>query len=176
MTKEVERQMVGIDEWYVKTKETIYSTTLGSCVSVILWDPVGGISAMNHFLLPNRRGDDVRDRNLDLKEPHELMTAMIDQALKKGAQIFRLKALVVGGAEANYDHYRVGVQNVQMAVSVLEAYRIKQYRVIAGGNYSRKVQFDSSEGTVTIHKIAIGKRDKGEEEIIYLGGVQHDIK
>ena len=45
--------------YYVSSHaETSLSTVLGSCISVCLFDTVGAIGGMNHFLLPAGRGTD----------------------------------------------------------------------------------------------------------------------
>ncbi|MDD9922345.1 MAG: chemotaxis protein CheD, partial [Boseongicola sp.] len=35
------------------TPDTVISSTLGSCVSICLWDPKARVGGMNHMLLPD---------------------------------------------------------------------------------------------------------------------------
>ena len=49
-------KFIGINEWHVETNHLTLSTTLGSCVSVCLWEPSRQIGGMNHFLLPHSTG------------------------------------------------------------------------------------------------------------------------
>lgn len=171
----METQMVGIDEWYVKSTHTLYMTTLGSCVAIILWDPMHHVSAMNHFLLPHRHHRfEENGKNNEQMGNHDLISAMIEKIIHKGGKVHQLRGLIVGGAESSFDHYQIGAQNVQSAINALEKYQIRKYQLSVGGNFSRKVRFDSSAGTVTIHKIAIGEKGKSEQEIIHLGGAPHD--
>src|SRR5689334_24758018 len=49
-----DRLVVGIGEFAIATRadQSIVTHALGSCIAVCLFDPVAGVAAMLHFLLP----------------------------------------------------------------------------------------------------------------------------
>jgi chemotaxis protein CheD len=167
-------QLIGIDEWIVSQGYVILGTTLGSCVSVCLWDPKTLTGGLNHFLLPIKAGKRLQKNQLacyseDVSDyQHEVIEVLIEQVLALGIRPERLHALVVGGGESSFDYYKVGEKNLQIAVTLLKEKGIQQIKVSGGGPYSRKIQFYVGEGKVMVRKYDLTHRSKETEEVIWL--------
>lgn len=169
---------IGIDDWAIGRGTDVLSTVLGSCVSICLWDYKSKIGSMNHYLLPERKTEFIARRakaEFELSSTQETLShRIIDEMMhgmnQAGADFKHMKAVVVGGAEFHYDHFRVGEKNVEVALKLLSQYRITDVQVAAGGEFSRNLKFYVSEGRVVIHKLPLGSMAKVTEEIIDLGG------
>lgn len=169
---------IGIDDWKIGQSNDILATVLGSCVSVCLWDSQLKIGGMNHYLLPERKEDylmgrtqgRIMDSQRILPLNHKVIDDLMQGMLQAGADLRNTQALVVGGSEFNYDHFKVGKKNIEIALSLLKQYQITDVQVSGGGEFSRNIKFYISEGRVVIHKLPLGSPTKGIEEIIYLGG------
>lgn len=163
-------QLIGIDEWIVEKGNVVLGTTLGSCVSLCLWDPKSLTGGLNHFLMPHRATP--RDRHparLDSFYQHEIIERLIDHMLDRGIAARDIRALVVGGAEAKYDCYQIGEKNLQVAIKLLKEKGIEHIKVSGGGPFSRRIQFHVGEGKVVIRKLDLSQTARKEiEEVVQL--------
>lgn len=169
---------IGIDDWAIGRGNDILATVLGSCVSICLWDYKSKLGSMNHYLLPERKTDFFLRRPGADSEPkqhpgtqsHRIIDEMMQGMQHAGADFKHMKAVVVGGSEFQYDHFKVGEKNIEIALSLLRQYQITDVQVSGGGEFSRKLKFYVSDGRVVIHKLPLGNIAKATEEIIDLGG------
>ena len=99
---------------------------LGSCLAILLIDPIMHLHAMSHVLLPTTDGRDT----IKITYPHKYVNTSIEDLVEKlmqhGAKLKNLKAIIIGGAtifenEFNY----VGRQNIQKAREKLNSLKIK---------------------------------------------------
>lgn len=87
------------------------STLLGSCVSIMLYDRIRQVGAMNHFLLPVSK-----DRNDSYKYGLYSVESMINQMMKLGCEKRNMEAKIAGGANIlRGESNDVGFQNVEFA-------------------------------------------------------------
>jgi chemotaxis protein CheD len=117
-------------------------TILGSCVATCLHDPVAGIGGLNHFLLPEGRGDDAKSQKYGLN----LMELLINALLKKGARRDRLEAKLFGGAEITLGLTNAGAANAAFARKFLNEEGIRCVSESLGGNQARKLRFWPTSG------------------------------
>ncbi len=167
-------QLIGIDEWIISKGEVVLGTTLGSCVSICLWDPKTLTGGLNHFLLPlkpSKRQPIIGTAKyyMNIKDyQHEVIEVLIEQMIARNIAPAHMHALVVGGAESKIDYYQVGEKNLAIALQLLKEWGIRNVKVSAGGNYSRKIMFYVQEGKVVIHKFDMTRQQREVEEIIWL--------
>jgi chemotaxis protein CheD len=132
---------------------------LGSCVAVMLYDPVSKIGGMNHFLLPTTQvggRDDNPAKFSDMGIP-----LLIQRIKERGAKKERLVAKVVGGANMfpSLTKNSIGKKNVDAAHEVLEANGIAVIASDTGGNWGRSIEFDLDTGVVTVRSYKEGDRE-----------------
>lgn len=163
-------QLIGIDEWIVEKGNAVLGTTLGSCVSLCLWDPKTLTGGLNHFLMPHRVAPrDRQNPRVETFYQHEIIERLIDHMLTRGIAPGDIRALVVGGAEAKNDYYQIGEKNLQAAVTLLREKGIDNIRISGGGPYSRRIHFHVGEGRVVIRKLDLSQSVRKEaEEIVQL--------
>ena len=127
-----------------KHPEAKFSTVLGSCISVCLFDPVAGIGGMNHFLLPAGRGSDSGHIRFGVNA----MEHLINELLKSGALKSRLQAKLFGGARMSTTLSDIGRQNAAFAHTFLQNEGIKVTSESIGGTLARRVIFSPATGAV----------------------------
>lgn len=129
------------------------TTILGSCVAVCLFDATRLAGGMNHFLLPIARGSETNS----LRFADRATVALLDQLMTMGCRLENLVAKMFGGSALfqEKDRYRdsLGAKNVAAAVQLLETAGIPIVARETGGNYSRKIIFDTEEGVAWSRQI-----------------------
>lgn len=148
-------------EYHATTDATVISTLLGSCVSACLYDPIGKVIGMNHFLLSNRRYS--RDLPLYVSEAGRYgihaMELLINEMLKKGAQKRFLKAKVFGGANIMVSRESLGnfacVSEVNCRF-IREFLKNENIDIVAedlGKDHGRVIHFSNGDFAVYVRKI-----------------------
>ncbi len=139
-------------ELYASKRNVMIVTVLGSCVSVCLMDLGARIGGMNHFMLPDRAGN----QSL-LSEPARYgahaMEMLINNLLTMGASRARLTAKVFGAGRVLPGMSDVGARNAQFAMEYLERERISVAAKDIGGYHARKVYFFVETGRVLVKEI-----------------------
>lgn len=128
----------------------VVTTVLGSCVSVVLWDPYTSLGGINHYILPSS-GSVVSARygNHALPMLHE-------RVLLLGARRETLLACVFGGASVlsgEGSASKLGERNLAEAFRFLESRNIAVLRQDAGGREGRKVTFRTADGSTLVRKL-----------------------
>lgn len=138
-------------ELFTHREPHLVSTVLGSCVSVCLWDPLMRIGGINHYLLPLWNGEGLptpKYGNVSIPRLVEKMAAL-------GCLQSRLQAKVFGGAAmwAGGDGLlAVGLRNIQLAEHQLKELQIPVIGSDLGGSNSRKIIFNSGDGSVLLRR------------------------
>ncbi|MFC7704741.1 chemotaxis protein CheD [Plastorhodobacter daqingensis] len=126
--------------------QDLFSTLLGSCVATCVYDPVVGVGAMNHFLLPGGAFED----KASLRYGVNSMEQMINALLKEGADRRRLEAKIFGGGRMLPGLRNIGQDNVDFARWFLNGENIRCVGESVGGTQGRKVRFWPSTGQAQI--------------------------
>lgn len=130
---------------------TRYSTVLGSCVAVCLFDATAGVGGMNHYLLPGR--GDPGDGNT-LRWSDSSLETLLQRTITLGASPSRIRAKVFGGASISNrevpERLRIGDLNVVAAMTFLNQHRIAIISQDVGGHSGRKVIFDADSGAAWV--------------------------
>lgn len=144
---------VGIGEGAVVSKPMCIRTTgLGSCVGLVLYDPVCFIAGMVHVMLPDE------PRQADYPAPKYALTAvpwLLNEMKREGASVSRLVAKMAGGSQmfvsaGKTDIFRVGPRNVQAIEDTLGSLRISIVAADVGGSIGRTIEMSSVTGELTI--------------------------
>lgn len=141
----MEQYFIGIAEQKVaKAPDTIVTLGLGSCIGLILYDPVYKIGGMVHIMLPSapRKSEPFNRLKFADTGVSELMKHMV----RAGARSKNLKAKMAGGAHmfksvGNLDTMSVGKRNIQMCRHLLDKYSIPLVSQDVGGNNGRSIKF-----------------------------------
>ena len=134
-------------------------TRLGSCLAVILYDPVQKFGAIAHVMLPNSTSAE-----MGRARPGKYADTAVAALLKifPGVGPSRLRAWLVGGASmfslGGTAALQIGQRNVEVTKKCLAAAGIAHFAEETGGTTGRTVELDTRAGEVSIHTSAGVKR------------------
>lgn len=129
-----------------------YSTLLGSCVSVCLYDRKANCGGMNHYMLssaPAGARDSARygDYAIDM---------LLRMMVKEGSSLKDIESCVLGGARVGRAlsiGADIGAKNIVAAKEALGRHKIPVKRADVGGDYGRKIHFRNWTGEIDIRKV-----------------------
>lgn len=134
---------------------------LGSCVGIVLFDPVRKIAGLVHIMLPdstkilnNENRAKFADTGIDL---------LISGMLARGADRRILISKIAGGAQmfafgSNNEMMRIGDRNVEATKIKLAQLGIPIIAEDTGSNYGRTIEFYPENGTLLIKSVGKDKK------------------
>ena len=141
--------------------DSITTLGLGSCVGVVLYDPIRKISGMVHVMLPDSKS--IQNNTNIAKFADTGIDELLRRMTAAGALKTALVAKIAGGAQmfafsANNDMMQVGKRNVEACKARLAALRIRIMAEDTGLNYGRTIEFYPENGSLVVK--AVGKPPK----------------
>ena len=145
----IKRKFLLPGEYYASKIQCEIATLLGSCVSVCLYDNALKVAAMNHYLLDTEESGaepahSARYGSYAIPHIFDLMMRFGSNKKDITAQIFG-GGIVVKCLDAGNS---IGTKNIEFAQSFLKQERIPITREDVGGNFGRKIWFNSETGNV----------------------------
>lgn len=132
---------------YVSQEQLVISTVLGSCVSLCLWDREKKYGGMNHFIYPKRGNGERSTKYGDVACRH-----LIRLMEELGSSTDDLTVHLIGGAQDPLVHSSIGSENIEAAKNVIEKYSLKPTTIDVGGEFGRKMAFNTATGEVIVYK------------------------
>ena len=136
---------------------------LGSCVGIVLYDPVSKIGGLAHVMHPSSKR--VQNNVNRAKFVDTAIELMLSRMAKKGATRSRIEAKIFGGAKmfktaaASPGVMQIGEENVNATRAELADRNIPIVAESTGGEKGKTVFFDVASGKVTV-KDAQGKQER----------------
>lgn len=135
------------------TGNNLQAVALGSCVAVVIYDPVIKVAGMAHVALPDYRGEPKRVKVDNFKEVGRYADTAIPELLQqlrgKGGLRSRMKAKIAGGAnifgtKGIYldSSLNIGQRNGRRVRELLDENNIPVLGQDLGGDTARTVTFD----------------------------------
>lgn len=147
---------VGIADMNICTApDKITTIGLGSCIGVVLYDPVAKIAGLVHIMLPD--STKIKNNQNKLKFADSGVSLLIDALEKKGVSHNKLKAKIAGGARmfnfsTSTDLGSIGDKNIEAVHDILKQYGIRIISEDVGLNYGRTIVFDPDSSELTVIK------------------------
>jgi len=142
-------------------ENVIYSTLLGSCISVCLKDSCNGVAGINHFMLPGKFSSNGRQSYNDVRYGWSAMETLIREMERLGARREHLKAKIFGGGEVlEVNLNNIARANVDFINSYIAEEKIPVEALDVGGNYGRKLFYYTRDFTVYIKQIKMERNLK----------------
>ncbi len=146
---------IGIGEYAISDnpQDFIITHALGSCVALIIHCPRTKNTAMAHIVLPKQKEDSYGDSLKGSYYADCIVPKLIDYFIfEKGCKHSELKYYLVGGASSlnGNDVFNIGRKNIEMVCRLLKDKHVEKCKMEVGGNVSRTVSVDISNGCVTI--------------------------
>lgn len=134
---------------------------LGSCVGVVLYDPVIKVGALIHAMLPGASYGKAKTNKAKFVDT--AIPLALEEMESLGGSRYRIVAKLIGGAKmfnfADKSNYFIGDRNIAAAETVLRQLGIKIVAKDTGGTIGRTVEFDISTGRVLIKTISQGIKE-----------------
>jgi chemotaxis protein CheD len=144
-----------------KAPEVLTTLGLGSCVGIVLYDPITKVSGLAHVMLPD--STQIRNNSNIAKFADTAIDKLIEDMIALGANPKRLVSKIAGGAQmfsfgsAN-EMMRIGDRNAKASRKKLSELGIRLLSEDCGANYGRTIEFYSETGDLLIK--TIGKEPK----------------
>ncbi len=144
-----------------RAPDRIATLGLGSCVGVVLYDPILKICGLIHIMLPDSTAIANKDNEAKFADTGILL--LVDKLKKMGARPSFLRAKMAGGArmfafKSASEMLNVGERNAEAARTVLNRLGIVLVASDCGGEYGRTIEFDPE--TCNLYIRSIGKPEK----------------
>jgi chemotaxis protein CheD len=139
--------------------DVLMTIGLGSCVAVVLHDPVAKVGGLAHVLLPSTalgRKDDT-----PAKFPQTAVPRLLELMAELGASTRRVSARLVGGASmfaglAAPGTIQMGERNTVACRQVLIQLGVPIAGQATGGDYGRTVKLWVADGRVEVSSVSHG--------------------
>lgn len=137
-------ETISIGEWkIIQSSGSLRTCGLGSCVGVVLYDPIQKIAGMVHIMLP----DSSKARKGKVNPYRYADTAIVflsNQLKEKGAIL--LKAKLAGGAQmfryaVKQEFMQIGERNIEAVKEALTQLGIPIIAECVGGSSGRTIEF-----------------------------------
>lgn len=147
----------------VKMPNTIRTSGLGSCVGVIIYDETKKIAGLVHVMLPDSSLGRTESIN-EAKFADTGVIALVNLMKHQGAQTFKLKAKIAGGAQmfqftSDKNSMRIGPRNVDAVKEQLRKLKIPIVAEDTGGNSGRTIEFNPETNKLNIRTVNRGVTD-----------------
>ncbi|NLO10734.1 MAG: chemotaxis protein CheD [Clostridiales bacterium] len=144
-----------------KPPDVITTLGLGSCVGIVLYDPVKKIAGLVHIMLPD--STKIINNSNKYKFADTGIDTIIQDMASLGAIKRNLVAKIAGGAQMfsfnnNLEMMRIGERNVEATKNKLKKLGIPLLAEDTGANYGRTIEFYPETGL--LHIRSVGKDRK----------------
>jgi chemotaxis protein CheD len=157
--------VVGVADCQVSAQPgaTLITYALGSCIAVVVYDPVARVGGMLHFMLPESKIDASKAAQRPFMFADTGIPLLFRQTYGLGAQKQRMWVWAVGGAQIMNDQaiFDIGKRN-HLAIRKLfwkAGVLVKAEDV--GGGVSRNVRLDVASGRVWVRTAGAPERELG---------------
>ncbi|MGB3391885.1 MAG: chemoreceptor glutamine deamidase CheD [Stenotrophomonas sp.] len=140
-------------EFYVSEQDEVVTTVLGSCVAACIHDPHHLVGGMNHFMLPEPRGD--RDSwtataGRAARYGSDAMEQLINSILAAGGRRGDLMVKIFGGGRVLAQMTDIGRRNIEFVQRYIVTENLNLCASDLGDVYPRQVQFFPKSGRVRV--------------------------
>ena len=139
---------VGVGDLKITRSPHALKTLLGSCIGIVLYDPIKKIGGLLHIMLPRRNSDDLKlTKYADTGLPYFISQMTIGAGATKGV----MYAKIFGGAkmfETNGKLLNIGEANEQEVRRILRSENIQIVASKTGGTKGYNIVLDTETGSV----------------------------
>ncbi len=157
--------VVGIADLSVSNNPNVILTTyaLGSCLGIVIYDPVAKVGGLLHAMLPDSTIDPAKAAKQPAMFIDTGVPALFRAAYEMRAEKHRVHIYVVGGAQImdSSGFFNIGRRNYEAVTGIFTRHALQTYAEQVGGMVNRTVYLNLGTGVVSL-KIS----GKNEEVIL----------
>lgn len=159
-------------EMHIGTQPEMITTTLGSCIAVICWDPALQIGGLNHFMLPcssSHQQDGPRYGAY-------AMEMLINGLIHLGSSKRRLQLKCFGAAQISGFGPSVSSSNINFIRRYIANERLQLVGEDLGGQQPRQVKFNPYSGKAWVKSLPTTQSNQlSRRERRYLDDVDSEL-
>jgi chemotaxis protein CheD len=142
--------IIGISDMKVSKEpdDMLITYSLGSCIGLVVWDPVAKVGGLLHYMLPEARLDEERAKQRPFMFANSGIPLLFKEAYKLGAKKNRLEVKAFGGAQImdSAGVFNIGKRNYQIMRLMFEKNNIRLTKEDIGGSVNRTVSLEVGSG------------------------------
>lgn len=155
--------VVGIGDCKVSKdiSDVLVTHALGSCIAVVLYDPVARVAGLLHYMLPESSLDRERACKLPCVFADTGIPLLLERAFRLGAIKSRIVLAAAGGARMldPTGTFNIGQRNYAAMQKILAEAGLPIRKAEIGGTSSRTVRVDVASGRVQLRTQGQAERD-----------------
>ncbi len=150
------KYIVGVADMKIASKpgDTLITYALGSCLGIMIYDPVATVGGLLHVMLPDSASQTSNAKPNPYKFVDTGLPQLFKQCYQAGAVKERLVVKVAGGASSKEseaeDMFQIGKRNFLALKKLLWKNGVMIAAHEVGGNASRTVSLNIGSGEVVI--------------------------
>jgi chemotaxis protein CheD len=157
------KQIVGVADMKVSNKpgESIITYSLGSCIGLVIYDPVVKVGGILHYMLPESSIDKEKAAARPYMFADSGIPRLFKSAYSLGAVKQRMTVYVAGGAEIldQRGFFNIGKRNYMALKKMFFKNNMMINKQDVGGNTNRTVRLEIGTGDIYV-KTSGGKEVK----------------
>jgi chemotaxis protein CheD len=146
--------IVGISDIKVSNNagDVIITYALGSCIGIVVFDPIAKVGGMLHYMLPESSLDQNKARENPEMFADTGIPLLFKSCYKLGADKKRMVVKAAGGASILDDtnFFRIGQKNIMAMRKIFRKNNVMIDKEDIGLNYNRTVRLEISTGKVFV--------------------------
>jgi len=146
--------VIGVGEGKVSRDPDAVLVTyaLGSCIALMLHDPVAHVAGMAHYILPDSTQSAANSNSRPWKFADTAVPFLLRSALELGADRRRLVVMAAGGAQVMDDNsmFNIGKRNYLALRKALWKFGLIAHAEDTGGTIVRTVRLEVASGRVRL--------------------------
>lgn len=148
------RRVVGVADMAVSNNpdEVLVTYSLGSCIAVIIFDPVARVGGMLHYMLPESTIDSEKAQKNPNMFADTGIAMLFRQSYQLGARKENIVVKVVGGAQILDQNgvFNIGKRNYVAMRKIFWRNNVMVAAEHVGGTVNRTVRLDMATGRVIL--------------------------
>ncbi len=142
--------IVGISDMKLSREpaDVLITYSLGSCIGLVIWDPVVKVGGLLHYMLPEARLDDARAKARPFMFASSGIPMLFKEVYRLGGAKNRLLVKAFGGAQImdSAGVFNIGKRNYQIMRLMFEKNNISLASEDVGGTLNRTVSLEVGSG------------------------------
>lgn len=155
------RKIVGVADMAISNAldETVITYSLGSCIAVVIFDPVAKVGGMLHFMLPESSLSPDKARDNPSMFADTGIAALFKRSYQFGAKKDSIVVKAVGGAQILDENgiFNIGKRNYLAMRKIFWRNNVMIAAEHVGGSVNRTVRLEIGTGQVYVKVSGLGE-------------------
>ena len=155
--------IVGVSDLKISNKpdDTLITYSLGSCIGLVIWDPVAIVGGLLHYMLPDSNLDKTKAAMNPSMFADTGIPMLFKETYKLGAVKNRLIIKVFGGSQIMDSDgvFNIGKRNYMILRKMFWKNKVMISKEDVGGTVNRTVSLDIGTGITRLKVSGQGERE-----------------